>query len=166
MQTGLPFTVFTSAPFHPVFDAGGNVVGNTGGDYNADGYNYDVPNVPSFGRHLSGRNKEEFLNGVFGPPSTAAAQFPTPALGTEGNLGRNTYDQPGYNNVDLNISKFFAVPWFFGERMKIEVKGEMLNLFNRANLQFVSSDMTSGSFGQATNSQPARTITIHVRASF
>jgi len=50
--------------------------------------------------------------------------------------------------------------------MRIEVKGEMLNLFNRANLQFVSSDMTSGSFGQATNSQPARTITIHVRASF
>ena len=89
-----------------------------------------------------------------------------PLSEVEGNLGRNTYDQPGYNNVDLNISKFFAVPWFFGERMKIEVKGEMLNLFNRANLQFVSSDMTSGSFGQATNSQPARTITIHVRASF
>jgi Carboxypeptidase regulatory-like domain/TonB dependent receptor len=166
MQTGLPFTVVTSAPFHPVFDGSGNVIGNTGGDYNADGSNYDVPNVPSFGRHLSGRSKEQFLSGIFGPPSSAAGLFPTPALGTEGNLGRNTYDQPGYNNVDLNISKFFSVPWFFGERMKIEVKGEMLNLFNRANLQFVSSDMTSGNFGQATNSQPARTITIHVRASF
>jgi hypothetical protein len=166
LQTGLPFTVYTSAPFRPVFDLNGNVVGNTGGDYNADGYNYDTPNVPSFGRHLSGRNKDEFLHGIFGPPSTAASQFPAPSLGSEGNLGRNTYDEPGYNNFNLNISKFFSVPWFFSERMKIEVKGEMLNLFNRANLQFVSSDMTSGSFGQATNSQPARTITIHVRASF
>ena len=166
MQTGLPFTVYTSAPFHPVLDAGGNVVGNTGGDYNADGTNYDVPNVPAFGRHLSGRKKEDYLAGIFGPPSTAAAKFPGPDLGVEGNLGRNTYDQPGYNNVDLNIAKFFTTPWFFGETLKLEARGEILNLFNRANLTFVSSNMTSGTFGQATNSQPARTITFHVRASF
>jgi hypothetical protein len=87
-------------------------------------------------------------------------------LGQEGDLGRNTYDQPGYNNVDFNIAKFFTTPWFFGESLKLEARGEILNLFNRANLTLVSSDMTSGSFGQATNSQPARTITFHVRASF
>ena len=90
-------------------------MGNTGGDYNADGSNYDVPNVPAFGRHLSGRSKDDYLAGIFGPPSTAAANFPGPELGVEGNLGRNTYDQPGYNNVDLNIAKSFALPWFFGE---------------------------------------------------
>lgn len=166
LQTGLPFTVYTSAPFTPVFDESGNVVGNTGGDYNADGNNYDVPNVPTFGRHLSGKHKKDFLNGIFGPPATAAAQFPAPALGVEGNLGRNTYDEPGYNNVDLNVSKFFTAPWFLGEKIKFEAKGEILNLFNRANLEFVSSNMTSGNFGQATNSEPARTITFHVRASF
>jgi hypothetical protein len=165
-QTGLPFTVTTSAPFHPVFDGSGNVIGNTGGDYNADGTNYDVPNVPSFGSHLSGKNKKDFLNGVFGPPSTAAAQFPAPALGSEGNLGRNTYDEPGYDNVDLNLVKFFTMPWFFGERFKLEARGEILNLFNRANLTTVSSDMTSGTFGQATNSLVARTVTFHIRASF
>lgn len=166
LQTGLPFTVYTSAPFTPVFDESGNVVGNTGGDYNGDGNNYDVPNVPTFGRHLSGKHKKDFLNGIFGPPATAAAQFPAPALGVEGNLGRNTYDEPGYNNVDLNVSKFFTAPWFLGEKIKFEAKGEILNLFNRANLEFVSSNMTSGNFGQATNSEPARTITFHVRASF
>jgi hypothetical protein len=166
LQTGLPFTVYTSAPFSPVFDTTGNVVGNTGGDYNADGYNYDIPNVPGFGRHLSGKGKKDYLNGMFGPPSTAAAQFPAPGLGVEGNLGRNTYDEPGYNNVDLNVAKFFTTPWFFGERFKLEARGEVLNLFNRANLEFVSSNMTSGNFGQATNSLPARTITFHIRASF
>src|SRR5205814_3549780 len=100
------------------------------------------------------------------PPLTAPSQFPSPALGQEGNLGRNTYDQPGYDNVDLNLAKFFTIPWFFGETLKLEARGEILNLFNRANLEFVSSDMNSGNFGEATNSQPARTITFHVRASF
>ncbi len=166
LQTGLPFTVYTSAPFDPVFDANGDVVGNTGGDYNADGYNYDVPNVPSFGRHLSGKHKKDFLTGVFGPPATAASEFPAPSLGNEGNLGRNTYDEPGYDNVDLNVAKFFTTPWFFGEKFKFEARGEVLNLFNRANLEFVSSNMTSGNFGQATNSLPARTISFHIRASF
>ena len=44
---------------NPVFDSSGNVIGNKGGDYNADGMNYDVPNVPSFGRHLR-QNKKTF----------------------------------------------------------------------------------------------------------
>ena len=181
LQSGLPFTVYTSKAFEPVCDAnpGGNctdstgawipgsvITANAGGDYNADGTNWDTPNVPSFGRHLSGKSKNDYLNGIFGPSATAAAQFPSPALGVEGNLGRNTYDQPGYDNVDLNLSKSFTTPWFFGERLKLEARGEILNLFNRANLTFVSSDMTSGTFGQATNSLPARTITFHVRASF
>ncbi len=165
-QTGLPFTVSTSKAFEPVFDSSGNVVGNTGGDFNADGNNYDVPNVPSFGRHLSGRNKKQFLTGIFGAQPSAAAQFPSPGLGQEGNLGRNTYDEPGYDNVDFNLAKFFTTPWFFGERLKLEARGEILNLFNRANLTLISSDMTSGTFGQATNSMPARTVTFHVRASF
>ncbi|HEY3625415.1 MAG TPA: TonB-dependent receptor [Terracidiphilus sp.] len=166
MQTGLPFTVYTSRAFDPIFDASGNVVGNKGGDYNADGTNYDTPNVPAFGRHLTGKKKGDYLKGIFGPSATAASQFPAPGLGMEGNLGRNTYDQPGYNNVDLNIAKFFNFPWFFGEKLRLEARGEILNLFNRANLTLVSSDMTSGTFGQATNSLPARTITFHVRASF
>ena len=178
LQTGLPFTVYNTGSFHPcdnpenpqgtcTFTAGNTVLRNIGGDYNADGNNWDVPNAPPFGRHLSGRNKKQFLTGIFGAPaSNPATQFPSPPLGLEGNLGRNTYDEPGYNNVDFNIAKFFTTPWFFGERMKIEARGEMLNLFNRANLTLVSSNMTSGTFGQATNSQPARTITFHVRASF
>ena len=62
-----------------------------------------MPDVPSFGSHLSGKTKKDFLNGVFGSPAggAAAAQFPAPPLGTEGNLGRNTYDNPGYNNLNF-----------------------------------------------------------------
>jgi len=103
-------------------------------DYNADGSAVDVPNVPSFGAHLGGKHKADFLNGVFGPPATAGSLFPAPALGQEGDLGRNTYDNLGYNNMNLTVDKFFSTPWFFSEKMKIEVKGEIINLFNRSNL--------------------------------
>lgn len=73
LQSGLPFRVSTSAAFTPVFDSSGNVIGNTGGDYDADGFNYDVPNVPSFGNHFSGQKKKNYLNGLF-----QASAFPTP----------------------------------------------------------------------------------------
>ena len=163
MATGLPFTVYTTAPFAPVFDAGGNVTGNTGGDYNADGYNWDLPNAPSFGRHLSGVSNKKYLTGIF-----TESAFPAPPLGVEGDLGRNTYDQPGYNNLDFTFEKFFDVPWFFSEKMRIEARGEVTNLFNRVNLTGVTSDLNSSAsvFGHSVNQLPARYLQFHLRASF
>jgi hypothetical protein len=148
IQTGLPFTVYTSAAYPT-------------GDFNADGYNYDVPNTPSFGNHLKGQPRKAYLNGLF-----AASAFPAPVLGREGNLGRNTYDQPGYNNVNFTLEKIFNIPWFFGERLNLEGRGEFFNLFNRANLTGVTSDLSSSLFGHSTTQLPARTIQLHLRASF
>jgi hypothetical protein len=161
LQTGLPFTVYTSAPFQPVFNSSGNVIGNTGGDYNADGVSYDVPNAPSFGNHLSGQHKKNFLNGLF-----AASAFPAPALGQEGNLGRNTYNQPGYNSLNFTFEKFFSVPWFSGEKLRLEARGEVFDLFNRVNLTGVTSDLSSPLFGHSVNQLPPRSLQIHIRAIF
>jgi hypothetical protein len=161
VQTGLPFSVYTTASFNPVFNDAGQVVGNIGGDYNADGSNYDVPNTPIFGPHLKSQDRKQFLHGVF-----SAASFPTPGLGQEGNLGRNTYDGPGYNNVNFTLGKSFDTPFFFGEKMRIEAKGEVTNLFNRANLMGMNSDLSSSQFGTSTNQFPARYLQIHIRASF
>ena len=161
LQSGLPFTVYTTAAFKPVYDSSGNVIGNTGGDYNADGSDYDLPNVPSFGNHLTGKHKKDFLNGLF-----TASQFPTPTLGAEGTLRRNTYDQLGYNRMDFTFERLFKAPFFFGEKMTIEARGEVFNLFNRANLTGMSSDLSAGTFGHMTNQLPARYLQIHLRASF
>jgi hypothetical protein len=174
LHTGLPFTVVTTAPFSPICSgnatpvnggcpAGSTIVGNSGGDYNADGDTMDIPNVPSFGRHLSGKYKKDFLNGVFGPPAggAAAAHFPAPPLGTEGNLGRNTYDNPGYNNLNFTVEKVFTT-----DKLKFEVKGEFINLFNRVNLNNVSNSMSAGNFGQATGQFSPRYFQLHLRASF
>ncbi len=171
-ETGLPFTVTNGAGFAPICSggaalvnnqcpAGTTIIGNSGGDYNADGYDTKLPNVPSFGAHLSGQSKSKFLNGIF-----TASQFPAPALGQEGNLGRNTYDRPGYKDLDLTFEKYFNVPWFFAEKMKIEAKGEVFNLFNRTNLNGVDSGMTDSSFGKSTSQLPPRSLWLHLRASF
>lgn len=45
-------------------------------------------------------------------PRFTASAFPAPQLGTEGSLGRNTYDQPGYDDVDFTAAKLFSLPWF------------------------------------------------------
>ena len=161
VQSGLPFTVYTSAGFTPVYNKSGVLIGNSGGDYNADGSNYDVPNTPSFGNSVSGKKKNDYLNGIF-----LASAFPVPGLGQEGNLGRNTYHGPGYNNVDFTFDKFFSSPFFFSEKLKFEAKGEVFNLFNRSNLTGFVSDLSSGSFGKATNQLPARSLQLHFRASF
>jgi hypothetical protein len=172
-QTGLPFTVTNNAPFQPICNggavapvnnhcpAGSTITGDSGGDYNADGTNYDTPDVPSFGRHLSGQSKEKFLNGIF-----KASDFPAPSVGVEGNLGRNTYDKPNYKDFDLTVEKYFNSPWFFSEKMRIEAKAEIFNLFNRTNLNGVTSDMSNSSFGKSTSQLPPRSLQFHLRASF
>jgi hypothetical protein len=188
VQTGLPFWVTQNLGFSPTcagnaavtvgtttypagdcYDAAGgawkagSIITSTSGDYNADGSNVDSPMTPSFGSHLTGQKKANFLSGVF--PGGASA-FPAPALGSEGNLGRNTYDNDGYNNVAFNFAKFFSTPWFFGERLKFEARGEVFNLFNRSNLTGVDANLGDGNFGKATNQLPARSLQLHLRASF
>ncbi len=161
LQSGLPFTVYTSAPFDPVFNSSGQVVGNKGGDYNADGYNYDVPDVPSFGSSISGQSRRKYLDGLF-----PASAFPAPPLGKEGDLGRNTYNQPGYNNLDFTLAKIFTTRFFFGDKLHMEARVEAFNLFNRPNLTGVTSDLSSPLFGHSTNQLPARSIQLHFRARF
>lgn len=170
--TGMPFTTHNGSAFVPICSggaalvknqcpAGTTIVGDAGGDYNADGTNDDLPNVPSFGRHLSGQSKTKFLNGIF-----KTSDFPAPALGVQGDLGRNTYDNPGYKIMNFTFEKYFNAPWFFSEKIKIEAKGEVFNLFNRTNLQSVDSNMSDGNFGKSTSQLPSRSLQLHLRASF
>lgn len=160
LQSGLPFTVYTSAPFIPIYNSSGKIVGDAGGDYNADGYDYDVPNAPSFGSNTPGGVKN-YLNGLF-----PASAFPTPALGMEGSLGRNTYNEPGLANVDATLTRTFTTKWFFGEDLHIQAQAEIYNLFNHPNLTSVTSDLSSPLFGRATGQLPARSLQLHMRLSF
>lgn len=147
LQGGLPFTVYTSAPYPT-------------GDYNADGYNYDTPNAPSFGNNKS-TNRSDFINGVF-----PASAFPAPPPGTEGNLGRNTFIGPGLANINTELAKDFRIPWFTREGATLEFRADIFNLFNRVNLTQPVSDRSSSLFGHSTSQELPRATQFGIHIDF
>jgi hypothetical protein len=147
LQSGQAFTVYTSANY------------SSGGDYNGDGYNYDMPNVPSIGRTLS-VSRSAFLKGVFNGTS-----FSKPTPGTEGNLGRNTYSGPGFAETNLAVQRTFKLP-FFGEGGAFQLRGEAINLFNRVNLPKPVSDLSSTNFGHSTSQFTPRQIQLNAKLRF
>jgi hypothetical protein len=161
LQKGGPYDVMCYDAFVPITDASGRIIGNSGCDYNADGFNADYPNVPSFGRFKTG-TKQQFLNGIF-----TRADFPVPSLGQEGNLGRNSFIGPGYINTDFNIVKNTKIPWFWkNEAASIQLRGEFFNLFNNVNLQNPDGSLSSGTFGKSTSVYPARNIQFGLKVIF
>ncbi len=52
-----------------------------------------------------------------------------PTLGTFGTMGRNTFRDLGFRNVDFSVMK----NWTFGERYGVQFRGEFFNLFNHPN---------------------------------
>jgi hypothetical protein len=146
LQSGQPFTVYTTASY-------------PSGDFNADGYSYDVPNAPTFGNTKS-TSRSDFLKGVF-----LASDFPTPPLGSEGNLGRNTYNGPGYANVNMAAQRTFKLP-FLGDQGSLQFRGEIVNLFNRVNLVNPVSDLSNGEFGKSTSQNLTRNIQVLGRIRF
>ena len=164
-QTGAPFTVFCGQPFSPVRDASGRIVGNSGCDYNADGTNNDRPNVPSFGDTKSGLSNDDFLNGIF-----KASDFPAPALGQRGTLGRNTFRGPRYFNVDMSLIKGFRIPWFTstasGSGADLQLRLEGFNVLNTLNLLSPVNNMSSPLFGKSVSAYAGRSFQLAGRLSF
>ena len=161
-QTGTPFSVVCNGrPFVPIRDAAGGIIGNSGCDYNADNEGNDRPNAPSFGNTISSRSDDDFLAGVF-----RAADFPTPAPGTNGSLGRNAYRGPGYCNVDLSVIKTVRVPWFTGDEAQLQFRLEAFNAFNTTNLELPVANLSDPLFGRSISALAGRIIQLSGRISF
>jgi hypothetical protein len=157
LQSGLPFSVYTTAAFNPIKDANGNVIGLKpgSGDFNADGYGYDFPNRPAAGAVSTG-SRSAFMKGF---ASTSA--FPIPALGVEGNGGRNTFIGPGLANLNAQFSK--AVTY---ERFTLQFRADIFNVFNRVNLTQPISDLSNGQFGFSTSQNIPRSSQFGLHLSF
>jgi hypothetical protein len=103
-----------------------------------------------------------FPNRIF-----AATDFPVPGPGQVGNLGRNTFENPGYANTDFIIMKRSKIPWFLGkEGANFIFRVEFFNLFNRVNLDRAVGDTSSPDFGRSTNAFGARYIQFGAKIEF
>ncbi len=156
LQSGHPFTVSNNAPFQPVRDANGNItgLGPNSGDYNADGFNYDYPNVSSY---QMANDRKSYLTGVF-PKSN----FTVPTLGTEGNEQWGRFRNPGFAETDASLLKDTLLT----EKLRLELRFEFFNIFNRVNLGGVSSDLSSATFGRSTSQLNPRWIQIGAKIIF
>ena len=64
-----------------------------------------------------------------------------PAPGTFGNMGRNVVYGPGFVNLDFSVIKVFK----FGERFRLEARGEVFNILNHPNFASIDNDFSDGS---------------------
>ncbi len=162
-QSGNPFTAINFANYCAP-PAGsqwgpGNPYPSNCGDYNADGFNLDYPNLGT--AKPGGFSRHSFLTGVF-----KAGDFATPTLGGQGTEGRDIFRGPGLVNIDANLSKSFAIPWFNGEHSTLQLRSSFYNVINRANLTNVDYGVSSATFGRATNTQQPRVIQFVGRFQF
>jgi hypothetical protein len=156
LQSGQPFTVNTTAAFQPMRDANGRIIGllPASGDYNADGYNNDYPDAANYNM---GNSRHAYLTGVF-PKSN----FTQPALGTEGNERWGRFRNPGFAETDASLSKETLIT----ERLRVQLRFEFFNLFNRVNLNGVNANLSSATFSRSTSQLNPRWIQLGARVSF
>ena len=144
MQSGQPFSVTNGAAYPK-------------GDYNADGTTGDRPNNPAESLHRAGFSRAAYLSGIF-----KISDFPVPAPGTNGNLGRNVFRGPGFIQTDAALSKKFAIT----ERIAGNLRIDGYNLPNRVNLLEPTGDLNSSNFGKSTDGLPSKAFQVGLRITF
>ncbi len=98
------------------------------------------------------------------------AAFALPAAGTFGNAPRNLLDAPGTWQIDASLQKGL----FTTERFNLAFRGDVFNLFNRAQYGAPSGIFNTASFGQittqinagATGTATQRVSQLSLRATF
>jgi hypothetical protein len=90
------------------------------------------------------------------------AAFAIPPYGTFGNAGRNILEGPGYQNVNLGITKYLPLA---GDA-RLQIRAEAFNLFNRANFNLPDAFVNSPTFGRVVSADSPRRCQFGVRIIF
>jgi hypothetical protein len=137
-KLGLNFSFSSAPPFSAYL---------SGIDFNGDGTQGDLlpgTTVDAFNRGMGRSNLEELVaqfNTTRGGTKDAAGRLvPRLALPSHYGLGDNL------QSLDLRLTRSFV----FQERWRLLIIGEVFNLYNAANLNGFSGDLTSAGFGQPT----------------
>ena len=168
LESGLPYWIVNTAGFNVNRDAAGNITGYRplSGDYNADGFNFDLPNVPN---GLPKKfDRTQFLGANGGRAAMNAADFGAPAIGTQGNSPRNAFRQQGVIQLNSSVIKNNRLP-FLGEAGNLQLKFEFFNVLNRVNLGGINTNPGDPNFGRILGQNGAsgpRVIQIGTRIAF
>jgi hypothetical protein len=94
----------------------------------------DRPNLVSAPQRQAPGNVTAFFN---------TAAFALPAPGTFGNAGRNIIIGPNFITTDFAVNKRTKIT----ERLSLQFRGEIFNIFNRPNFSLPNVQFTSPAFG-------------------
>ncbi|HEY8223977.1 MAG TPA: TonB-dependent receptor [Pyrinomonadaceae bacterium] len=142
LQTGRPFTV---ALLSEIDNSG------TGRSILGFGAN-DRPNVVG-NPNLGQRSPQQWFN---------QSAFAFPARGTFGNAGRNVLEGPGFQNVNASLVKNTSL----SERINLQIRAEVFNLFNHPNFNLPDNFLGSPTFGQITSARDPRHIQFGAKLLF
>jgi hypothetical protein len=144
MQSGLPYNI------------------TTGVDTNADGNNYDRPNVLNpLTAHVNDNghsrvamennwvsissfcqaDRTTVIDSTTGATNPACPELGAGPGGIDGTMRDNTLDSPGHRDVDASLFRDFPL---YRDRVKLQLRGEANNVFNLTNLPAPSSTLSGG----------------------
>lgn len=141
-------TAFTGTP----------ISARVGSDNSGTGENQDRANL------LVGTNPKTTTGSSLLTPTAGAAPyaqlytlsaFASPVRGAFGTTARNQFRGPGFFTVDASLVKNTQLH----EGIRLQLRAEMFNIFNRTNLANPSLTLTSSSFGRSTNTRNASSAT-------
>jgi hypothetical protein len=170
LQSGQPFTVYTSAPFAatPINPSQPAVPGNlqytsNSGDYNANGVNMDYPNVSSYEQP---HDRSSYIKGIFPLCSSGnlnnCGPFTQPQFGQEGNERINLFRNPGFAQTDITLEKVTKIR----EQVNFRLRVDAFNAFNRVNLNAIDGNANDTAFGTATGTSTPRYLLLGAKVDF
>ena len=164
-RSGLPVPVQIVRPDVVYSDVAGNIFANPAADRVA------LINTPRGGASRNVR-RPDLVPGVDpfiedgGTLFLNPAAFATPLPGTFGNLERNSIHGPSFKQVDLVISKHFAL----GGRTNIELRAEVFNLFDTVNFAnpvgTLPQAIPTAALSEANRLQPGQPYTAAAAGTF
>ncbi|MDQ2901504.1 MAG: hypothetical protein M3Y07_17160, partial [Acidobacteriota bacterium] len=152
-QSGQPFTILTGVDTYGV--------GSTAAarpDYNPNGTITLDPVSHDYRTFSTPLNGTGIVVTHLGPSGSPLADSQV----TFGNLGKNTFRGPGFDNQNLTLLKKVAIT----ERVALEFRGEFFDIFNHRNFLNPISNLSSPSFGQNTSDPGGRQILLSGRVRF
>ncbi len=138
-------TAQSGTPFNLTYTPNASSLASTQITANYRGVNLYRPNRVAGQPLTLGRSVKQANTGYIQYVNYAAIQLPATQgptgqyLAPFGNLGRNPARTPSFNELDLDVNKRFSTPI---ERVKVEFRSELYNLFNHTNMYLPSSGLS------------------------
>jgi len=136
------------------YRSGGPLTITTGSDTSLTGVGQDRPNVvDASGAVPSNQSAALWLN---------RAAFLKNDPGTYGNAGRDILRGPSSVNVDLSVSRIFALH----EKWQLEARAEAFNALNHVRLGNPATSLSSSNFGVITSASDPRILQFAMKLKF